>query len=147
MDYSGEMLRYLEDADVAGMRVLWSKVGSGYPQHDAAGTLIAIHMARTACEALRFNYRGYSHKWLVERGLPSQLPDVLKPKAERLYPVTKPCVGIAVGSKWPEVKREITKAMSDAVEQAAADGRLTDDEYVRGRMTAARVIAKRKLFG
>jgi hypothetical protein len=147
MDYSREMIGYLEAADVDGMRRLWRKIGAGYPQHDDRGTLIAIHMARTACEAVRFPYRAWSHAWLIDHGLPSQLPDELKPRAQRMHPVTQHAVGIAVKSKFPIVQTEVTKAMQGAVLEAEADGRLADSPHVRARMAEARAYIKRKLFG
>ena len=147
MDHSGEMVRCLEAVDVNGMRRLWDKVRPQFPLHDDAGMTIAIHLSRTQCEAVQFKLRAYSHAWLCERGLPSQLPDNLKPKAQRLYPIIASAVGIAVLSKYPTVKREVTNAMRHAVLEAEADGRLTDDPFVKSRMQEARAYIKKKLYG
>lgn len=147
MDHARIMVEYLEVFDVSGMQRLWREVAPLMPQHDDADTEIKMHMTRTMLEQVKFRHRAYSHCWLTERGLPSQLPDELRPKAERFYPVVKPAVGIMVSSKYPLLKREITRAMSDAVLEAEADGRLNDDDFVRGRMLEARANIKRKLFG
>jgi hypothetical protein len=107
----------------------------------------AIHMARTQTEAVRFKLRAYSHAWLMERGYPSLLPDELRPRAQRIYPVVASGVGIAVRSKYEEVKVAVEGAMRDAVLEAEAEGRLIDAPFVRARMSEARRVAIRKLFG
>lgn len=146
-EHTRVMIDCLEKADVEGMRRLWREVAPKMPQHGDSDTLIKIHMTRTMTEAVGFKYRAYSHRWLVERGLPSYLPDDLKPKADRLYPVIAPTVGIMVNSKYPKLKAEIVRVMSDAVMEAEADGKLTEDDYVRSRMLAARADIKKKLMG
>jgi hypothetical protein len=107
----------------------------------------AIHLARTKSEVVRFPYRAYSHQWLIERGYPSMLPDHLKPRAQRIFPITKSTVGISVNSKYPEVKEAVTSAMRNAVLEAEAMGRLSDDPFVRARMAEARQYVLKKLFG
>jgi hypothetical protein len=144
---SRELIDCLERIDVDGMRRLWSKLSPQTSMHDDAGMLAAIHLARTKSELIRFKLRAYSHAWLLDRGYPSLLPDELRPKAHRLYPVIALGVGIAVRSKYPEVITTITSAMSDAVLEAEALKRLWDSPYVKMRMMEARHRATKKLFG
>lgn len=129
------------------MRRLWHKLAPQMPMHDDAEMLAAMHLARTKSELVRFKLRAYSHAWLTERGYPSLLPDELRPKAHRYYPVTRLGVGIAVKSKYPEVVTTVTGAMSEAVLEAEADRRLADSPYVKARMMEARQRAIGKLFG
>jgi hypothetical protein len=142
-----ELIACLEAVDVEGMRRLWGKVAPNFPTHDDAGMVAAIHLARTKSELVRFNLRAYSHAWLLDHGMPSLLPDELRPKAQRLYPTTAHAVGIAVTSQHDAVRNSITRVMQDAVLEAEADGRLTDSPFVRGRMQEARLKEKKKLFG
>jgi hypothetical protein len=142
-----ELVGVLEAVDVEGMRALWGRLAPQFPLHDDAGMLAAIHLARTKSELVRFRLRAWSHAWLVERGYPSLLPDELKPRAYRIYPVTKSAVGISVNSKYPEVRTALTSAMQNAVLDAESVGRLTDDPFVRARMAEARRHELRKLFG
>jgi hypothetical protein len=83
----------------------------------------------------------------MERGYPSLLPDELRPRAQRIYPVIASGVGIAVRSKYREIKLAVEGAMRDAVLEAEAAGRLTDAPFVKARMSEARTLAVKKLFG
>ena len=121
---------------------LWAHVSPHLPQpqtdHDAL--VIVIHHARTQALSMAFKLRAYSHRWLTERGLPSGLPDILRPAAERVYPRIVTGVGIAVKPTSPRRAQEaiaLRGAMSDAVAEAYADGR-TEPEYVKMRMSEAR---------
>jgi hypothetical protein len=79
----------------------------------------------------------------LERGLPSGLPDHLKPKADRIYPRTVEAVGVAVlatSADGVTRARAIEKAMSDAVAECYADGE-RDPEIIKSRMAEARRIA------
>lgn len=142
-----ELVDCLERIDVEAMRRLWAKVAPQMATHDDAGMLAAIHLARTKSELVRFKLRAYSHAWLIDHGYPSLLPDELRPKAQRIYPVTAHGVGIAVRSKYDEVRIAVAGAMQDAVLEAEADGRLTDSPFVKGRMMEARKRVVKKLFG
>lgn len=102
-----------------------------------------LHAARTVSESVPFQARAYSHRWLTERGLPSQLPDALKPKAERAYPRVVSGVGISVNSKYVEVKNRVRGAMEYAVEDCYAMGD-EDPVIVKKQMFEAR---KRELRG
>src|SRR4030095_8785994 len=148
MIFSDDLVKCLEAMDVEGLWSLWTKVAPRQKMpSDYASMIAAMHMSRTRCERVAFKLRAYSHQWLIERGYPSMLPDELKPRAQRIYPVITPAAAIAVKSKHREGKIPITGAMSDAVMEAAADGKLTDDRYVRERMMEARAYTRRKLYG
>lgn len=142
-----ELIDCLERVDIEGMRRLWAKVAPKMATHDDAGMVVAIHLARTKSELVRFKLRAYSHAWLIDHGYPSLLPDELRPRAQRLYATTAHAVGIAVKSKYDEVRITVGGAMQDAVLEAEADGRLTDSPFVKARMMEARRRATKKLFG
>jgi len=140
MRYSDEFRRCLEQQDVAGVRALWAQIAPGLPQPaNDAEALATIHSARTQARSIVFKYRAYSHRWLTERGLPSGLPDYMRPRAERMYPRIVEAVGIAV--KTPPHRRElgnaIREAMGAAVMECYADGK-TDPVFMRARMQQAR---------
>ena len=136
-----EFKRCLIDLDTEAAIRLWpavfphSPLPSGHEE-----ILLVLHFARTKTEALAFRLRAYSHSWLCERGLPSALPDNLRPKADRLYPRIVEAVGVSVkdlSGRRQEYARRLEKAMADAVAEAYADGR-RDPEFVRLRMQEAR---------
>jgi hypothetical protein len=95
---------------------------------------------------LPLKLRAYSHYWLVERGLRSDLPDKYKKQAEREYPWIADSVAIAVGSRWPEVKLAIRGAMEGAVSECYADNK-RDPLIVKPRMMEKREYVRKKLFG
>lgn len=150
MNHSAEFRRCLEECDAAAVRKLWQHMAPHLHQpesdHEALAT---IHRARTEMASMRFRLRAYSHRWLIDNGYPSALPDEFKPRAERLYPQIAEGVGIAVRA-MSELMRPAVKviqgAMTDAVSEAYADGR-TDAGYVKGRIMAARQETVRSLFG
>ncbi len=149
MQHSAEMLRCLAELDVDGARRLWRHVSPGLPVLDDKQALVVVHMARTQAAGLPLRPRAYSHRWLLDAGLPSQLPDELRPRAERLYPRVVEAVGISVNATSPILKpatKIIERAMSDAVAAAFADG-ITAPEFLRARMAEARGRELVKLFG
>ena len=97
--------RALEECDIDGVRVMWSHIAPHLhqPQTDAEA-LATIHLARTGMELMPFNKRAYSHRWCLDHGIPSQLPDHLKPRAERIYPIVQEAVGISVSARNPDLK-------------------------------------------
>jgi hypothetical protein len=111
--------------------------------------LIAMHHARTQANSIPLKKRAYSHRWLLDHGFPSGLPDKLKPRAERIYPKIVSAVGIAVKTNgvFAAAGPLIQEAMEDAVKEAVADGRLEDAEYVKQRIQEARQGAVQKLLG
>lgn len=142
--------RCLVDLDVAGVRALWRRVAPhlAQPLNDDEA-LATLHRARSEAASIGLKLRAYSHRWLLDHGYPSGLPDELKPKAERMYPRIVDAVGISVRASSPELlplAMEVEQAMSDAVAEAYADGR-KDPAFVKERMFGARTIVRRKLLG
>lgn len=133
--------RCLVDLDVVGICDLWFHVSPHLPQpknNDEA--LATIHYARTQAGSIPVRLRCYSHAWLSERGLPSGLPDWLKPKAARLYPHQVNAVGVAVkalSAAAEPLARAIERAMSDAAAECYADG-VRDSATIKARMAEAR---------
>lgn len=135
----------LEAGDLKGLRAFLFTFVSD--EKDLEPTM---HRARTAAENIKFDARAYSHAWLLERGLHSLLPDHLKPKAQRLYPVVVDAVGISVNFSSQDLKpagKIIQKAMSDAVEDIYANGDKHNIPLIHQRMKEARSYEIRKLFG
>lgn len=145
------MLQVLADLDVDTFRSLWSEVFPHLPPvKDDTEALVAIHLARTASDRTATEKRLYSHDWLIERGLPSQLPNELKRSSERVIPRTVTAVGLAVKARNPEnagAALIIRGEMERAVLEAEADGRLNDDDHVRQRVQEARRKIRKQLFG
>ena len=148
---NAEMVRCLESLDIQAARGIW---GAAFPHFPTPASddefLTMLHMARTQSSAVMFKLRAYSHRWLTERDLPSQLPDHLKPSAERLYPRVASAVGISYNFHAPELQPAavlIRGAMEGAVLEADADGKLTDAPHVKTRMYAARDRERKALFG
>ena len=138
MQHHAEFRRCLVDLDLAGARAIWAAVAPHLPQPNGdTEALATLHLARTSSASIAGRLRFYSHRWLLDRGLPSQLPDRLKPRAERLYPRIAEGVGISVNSKYPEVIRCVRGAMEYAVQDAYADGR-SEPAFVSRRMREAR---------
>lgn len=140
----------LEAGDVEGLRASWSSLFSGMPQPETREQAeIAMHYARTQANSIALRARAYSHRWLTERDLLSGLPDVLRPSAERMYPVVAAAVGISVNTHNPFLRpamAEVQGSMENAVMDAYADGR-TDPVFVTARMNEARDRTMRALFG
>ncbi len=150
MGAQAEFRTALETGDVALLErvhpILFPHLPAPAARDDAE---TMMHMARTQAEWMQLKPRAYSHRWLTERGLPSQLPDDLKPSADRLYPVVVEAVLVSANTNSPHLKpalKIVQQAICDAVEEAAADGRLSDSAFVRARMDAARSDAWQRLF-
>lgn len=140
-----EILTILENVDVPAARSFWRRFPH-MPQPASDGEAVKlIHITRTAAPDVKFKCRAYSHAWLLGQGFASLLPDELKPKAERLYPVVASAVGISVNSKYEAVRNEVRGSMEDVVENAYADGK-TDPLYIKPRMMEARQRAIKRLF-
>jgi hypothetical protein len=144
MNHDAEFRRCLVELDVIGICDLWFHVSPNLPQpKNNDETLITLHHARTQAQSISDNLRCYSHAWLLERGLPSGLPDRLRAKADRLYPRQVEAVGVAVKSMSgdQERARAVERAMSDAVAECYADGE-RDPEIIKARMAEARRAAE-----
>ena len=141
----------LEAGDVAALREGWARLCPGLPQPTTdAEAEVMMHHSRTQAASVSFRARAWSHRWLVERGLPSGLPDRLKPRAEQVHPRIVKAVGIAVKmpSAFREVGLEVRRAMGEAVEILAADGvDLDDRERVQGYMFEARARTLKQMLG
>ena len=128
----------LDELDIVRARRAWAAEFPAYPPFGSdAEVLSVMHFARTKADSIMPRKRVDSHRWLSERGLPSGLPDYLKPSAERLYPVHVGCVGIATKTRSP-LAAEIRGAMEYAVQETYADGHAEQPEIVRGRMMEMR---------
>lgn len=145
--FSPAMHQCLVELDVVLMRKLYKRIFPHLPQPQSdLAALTIMHMARTQDAVLSDSLRFYSHRWLLDQGHPSQLPDQLKPNAERMYPTVAESVGISVNSKYPEVQVAVHGAMRDAVMEAYEDGR-KEPGFVGLRMQEARRKEQKKLFG
>lgn len=146
--HASEFRRYLEQADVTGVRRVWDRVFPHIPQPVPDGhVLMVIHHARTQAQSISLRQRAWSHRWLLDHDYPSGLPDELKPKAERMYPRIVEAVGVAVNTteEWLRpAALGIQAAMSDAVLECYADKK-TDPVFVKARMMEARE-RQRKYF-
>lgn len=150
MDVQYEFSRCMVELDVAGVRKLWAFVQPNLPQpRSDEQALITLHMARTRSDTLAIKLRAYSHRWLLDQGYPSQLPDALKPKAERMYPKVVGAVGLSINFTAKELKPAallIERAMSDRVNDMYAGGE-ERPEVVRKSMNEAGAKERKKLFG
>lgn len=140
----------LNSGDVEGLRAFWRNASPHLPQPETREQAeIVMHRARTEAESIALDKRAYSHRWLCDRGLPSGLPDELKPRAERIYPRVVEAVGISVNARSEMLKplaRQVERAMADAVEEAFADGR-TDPGFIKARMAEVKARTWRQLMG
>ena len=150
MDYSAQFRSCLETLDVVGIRRLWAHVSPHLPAPASdAEALVTLHAARTMAESIPFKMRAYSHRWLTDNGYSSQLPDHLKPAAEREYPKIASAVGVSVNSSMEEMRpvaKFIESEISAAIAESYEDG-VVDPELVRSRMKEARDGAVRYAFG
>jgi hypothetical protein len=143
------MRRCLMDCDVAQMRRLDQHLVPHLTELSDAEVLITIHLARTSSVHIPFKLRAWSHRWLLDNGYPSKLPDHLKPKAERIYPHVVDGVGISVNSSNELLKPvvgTVRDAMGDAVLECYADNR-KEPTFVKARMLEAKDRTIRSLLG
>ncbi len=147
---SAEFRQLLEEGDVAGLRSAWSRLRPGMPQPQSHGDAeIVMHLARTAAQTVTFRLRAYSHRWLTERSIPSQLPDRFRPRAERMYPqvVEAVAVGVRFSSPWMQPAAvEVRGAMNAAIEDCFANGD-RDPAVVSAQMARAKEDTMKALFG
>lgn len=148
-DLSGAFRECLEHGDVHRLQSIWSEVCPHLPQpKNREAATVSLHQARTAAESVSRGKRQYSHVWLRERGLKSDLPEHLKTRAEQLgHPVLVDGVGISVnvlgrGREAQERGTAIQGAMELVVSEMYADGD-TDPLIVKPRMMAVREKIRR----
>jgi hypothetical protein len=151
VNHAAEFRRCLEQLDVVAARRIWAEAQPHLPQPktDAEAEMV-LHYARTQSDSMQLKLRAWSHRWLLERGLPSGLPDRLRPSAERIYPRVVSAVGIALGATSElarAVRPHVMGAMQDAVRECYADGHQGDHALVRARILEAKASATRKLLG
>lgn len=144
--HSAALRSSLIELDLVRLRRLWAHVSPHLPQPQSdREALISAHMARTQASSVPLRFRAWSHRWLLDNGYPSGLPDWLKPKAERMYPKIADAVGIAVSvpSSRLELGQAIRGAMEDVVENHYADG-VRDPVVIKPRMMEARERVKKR---
>ena len=129
--HGAEMKRCIIELDIDAAQRLWHHMAPhmAKPESDEQ-TLMVLHMARTALDSAKFEARAYSHAWLCERSLPSQLPDKLKPRADRLYPriVTAAAYSINFKSSFLKpIKSLVMKAIDERMNELWADSKKTPD--------------------
>jgi hypothetical protein len=144
------MRRALEEHDVVTCCKLWEHVAPNMPQPKTdAESYFIMHHACTQAANVSLRSRAYSHRWLLDHGYPSGLPDELKPKAERMYPKIADAVGIACGGT-SELGRQVAPivrgAMENVVLEHYADG-VKDPKIIKPRMLDARKLSIKKLLG
>jgi hypothetical protein len=133
----------LERGDPKALRAAWKHAAPHLPQpktdHEAE---VTMHMARTASVLMPMKLRRYSHDWLLERNLPSQLPPEEQPRIAE-------AVGISVNFRSAilmPAANEVRGAMEAAVEDCYANGD-TAVAIVQGRMAEAKQKTMKALFG
>lgn len=128
--------------EVGRARKCWAAIAPDMPQPDSDHEVYAtLHHARTQSESIPLALRLWSHNWLIDHGLPSGLPDNMRPKAQRIYPRTVEAVGVSVkamSAASAPLAAAIERAMSDAVAECYADGEKRP-EIVKARMEYARL--------
>ena len=142
MEAGSAFLQALVEGSVTDIRALWRVVCPHLPQpRDDQEAALMMHRARTQTNSIPLKERAYSHRWLIERGLPSGLPDHLRPRAERMYPTVVDAVGIAVRSQRdPVAAKEVRGVMENAVKEMYADG-VKDPQRIKRRIMEVGEIA------
>ena len=146
--YSDAMLRCIRDCDAELAMRIWQADRPSLPQpENVYQAKMMLHYARTLLNSIPHRDRFYSHRWLLDNNFPSALPDRLKAKAERMFPVEVAVVGVASGSK-PGGKTAfnyaVEKVMADAVLEMQADGHKLDAPIVKARMLEQRALFKKR---
>jgi hypothetical protein len=149
MNYREVMRRALEEHDVITCCKLWEYVAPNMPQPTTdAEAFFIMHHACTQAENVSLRSRAYSHRWLLDHGYSSGLPDELKPKAERMYPKIVDAIGIACGSTSEAMRPlmpHVQGAMENVVLEHYADG-IKDPKIIKPRMLEARKKVIKKLM-
>lgn len=130
--------RALEDGNAGWLKRHWPVLFPHLPgPANDAEAAVQMHIARTAAESITLGKRLYSHAWLEERGLPSQLPEHLMPK-KKVEPKIVSAVGVAIVSN--KIGRAEAKDIEAAIAKAGGDATAAgaSDEEVRRVMSDAR---------
>ena len=148
---NAEFAQLLAEGNLDAVLAAWAKLFPGAALPDRRDHAeIVLHHARTQARSVPMRARAWSHRWLLERGLPSGLPDHLRPRAERLYPVTREGVGISViagSSLFRPIVGAVRSAMEGAVLEVYADHKNPDPNVVRARIREARGREVKRLLG
>lgn len=140
----------LLNLDVHVLRRMWSYLAPNMPQPKTDQECLATaHIARTAMQSIPLKARAYSYRWLVERGYPTQLPDNLKPEAERMYPTFVEAVAISCKSTNKALQPVfdlVRGAMEDVVKDAYAGSKRVDADRLKAAMMETRQKTIKKLL-
>lgn len=150
MSAASEFRAAIEAGDVKALKRISRAQEPHLPQMTDAEAELVLHQTRTRSSTVPFKLRAWSHRWLVERGHDSGLPDHLRPNAEQVCPRVVATVGIGVRCRNPllaPIAPLIRDAMQNAVLDADAHGRLTDSDFVKARMMEARERTQLELLG
>lgn len=145
------MRQCLIELDARRARTIWHVIAPHLPRCDSdADMLTTLHVMRTAESHLTRwfprHLRFYSHRWLLDQGLPSLLPDHLKPSAERMYPKKMRVLGYApAGAAGEEACAMIGAAMFTKFAELEADG-TTDKARAEPEIQRARFKERRALM-
>jgi hypothetical protein len=147
-EYSDNMLRCIRDIDHELAMKLWkhARPAAAQPENELQA-IIMLHYARTKISSMPEKLRLYSHCFLRDYNMPSALPDHLKPKAERMYPVGIRAVGTAsgkFGGGKTAFNYAIEKVMSDAVLEVQADGHDLASPVMKARILEKRADFRRR---
>jgi len=141
--------RALEAGDSKELRRLWSHSHSHLPQVSEKEAEKMLHLARCGTGTLPLKLRAYSHRWLVERNIPSPLPDEIRPECERLYPRIADSVALCFRASNPAFKEVAAYAQhkaSLAVEEMWAEND-KDPLRVRNRIKEVKLQSEREMLG
>lgn len=151
--YGSAFRRCLVELDVNGMRKLHAHVSPHLPSPgDDRLVLATMHRARTQLRTMALKDRAYSHRWLLDHGYPSGLPDELKPRAERLYPRVVAATGFSANF-GPKLLKPLKHPVEHAVGEVILDAYGTDKvdkidhAKLRGAMLEKKDETVRKLVG
>jgi hypothetical protein len=151
VNIAGEMQALMVTLDVKRAREVWKLVAPHLRQPESDEEMLTtLHLARTESPIVNTKLRYYSHCWLVERNLPSLLPDQMRPAAEREYPRKVQGVGISVNARsdlFRPVTGLVRESMEEAVLEVYADGGADNVDLIKRRMNEARRNTVRKLLG
>lgn len=151
--YAAAVRRCLDELDVNGMRKLHARM---YPHLPSPGdnklVLATMHRARTQRRDMPLRARAYSHTWLLAHGYPSGLPDMLKPKAERIYPRKVGATGFAPSFSSPilkPIKTHVEHDVGVVILDAYATDKVDriDHRKLRSEMLAETARSIRRLVG
>jgi hypothetical protein len=148
-----EFAQLLAAGDVDAVVAAWAKIfPNDTPPASRGEAEVTMHFARTVSAALIDRQRAWSHRWLLDHGWPSGLPDDMLPRAERLYPRAVEAVGIGSAMRLPTTV-PLRAVMEEQVQDSYATSRIlrmpADERaaLVSGRMLDARAKERRKLLG